>query len=158
MDYTQQEISSMQADRDLDAAIATTFFGWRWMKFHVPHGEEKVLRTGIFPPDAPDRICVPNGHDRRWQPSDRHATRFHEWDDALWWEDDSVQHGFPEFSRDMGAAWTVVQQLCATASEAEMTQFFRDISACVGSDRLDALPLLTPEIICKSALRCKLTG
>lgn len=51
------EVWNMQLGRELDALVAQTFFGWRWMKYPTPYNSRSLL-TGLFPPEAPGRICV----------------------------------------------------------------------------------------------------
>lgn len=100
----------MQVGRELDALIAVRLFGWRWMRYPAPNNPSLLL-TGLFPPEAPDRICTANGYDQVWEPSNEHAPRFSTWDTCAWWEDGEFQRGFPHYSTDIAAAWTVVERL-----------------------------------------------
>lgn len=108
MNYTPEEIKQMPAGRDLDAAVMEVAYGWHWMKYQSPNRSESHLLTSIFPPDAPNRICVANRYDSVWLPSDRHAERFSDWDQCSWWEDGDHRFGFPHYSTNIADAWTLL--------------------------------------------------
>lgn len=99
--------------RKLDALVAERVENWRWMKYQAPNYSTTRLLTALFPPDAPNRICVPNGYDRIWQPSNSREPRFSGWDSVPWWEDGERQSGFPHYSTDIAAAWMVVEKMRA---------------------------------------------
>jgi hypothetical protein len=99
----------MDAGRELDALVAERCFGWRWRQYPAP-GNKKML-TGLFPPEAPKRVCVPNHYDSIWLPSDATAPRFSDWDSCPWWEDGAIQHGIPSYSTDLAAAGQVLKKL-----------------------------------------------
>ena len=145
-DVTVDEILRMTAGRELDALIAETFFGWRWMKYQAPNASVPRLLTGLFPPAAPGRLCVANRYDRIWLPSDRRAERFSGWDNAPWWESDGLggherRSGFAYYSTKMDDASLVIQAL-----DEHLWRRF-ELYLC-----------LTPEDICKAALLSSLSS
>ena len=166
MNYTDDELYNMPAGRDLDAAVAETFFGWRWMQYQAPNWKQPHLLTALFPPEAPERICVANGYDRTWLPSDRHQPRFTGWDRCSWWEDGDAHHGFPDYSTSMADAWLVVTHLrdlwtAATESVGNNDDFPRPFADTEFFERLHrhadrrwpwAMLYLTPDAICRAAL------
>jgi hypothetical protein len=101
---------SAAVGREVDAEIAATLFGWRWMTYPAPCNPQRWL-TGIFPPDAPNRVATPNGYDRVWQPSTSTAERFSNWDEPVWWDDGEIKRGLPKFSTDIAAAMQVVEAM-----------------------------------------------
>lgn len=165
--YTPDEIHEMPPGRDLDAAIAVTFFGWRWMQYQAPNRATPWLLTGLFPPEAPNRICVANQYDLIWQPSDRHQERFTLWDHSTWWDDGQPRLGFPDYSTNMGDAWLVVthlRDLWTAATEnvpGWQDSFNRPFDDAAFFERLQrhadrrwpwAMLYMTPAAICKAAL------
>lgn len=166
-DYSADEIWEMKAGREMDAAIAVSFFDWRWMQYQAPNYYEPKQLTLLCPPEAPDRICVPNQYDRIWSPSDRHAPRFSEWDQSVWWENYEYQRGFPAYSADMGDAWLIIgvfRDMWSQATDGVSglnDEFARPFDDGYFFERLHrfadrrwpwALLYLTPEAICKAAL------
>lgn len=134
--YTSDELYTMTAGRDLDAAVATTLFGWRWMQYQAPNSSAPKLLTGIFPPDAPNRICVANKYDSIWRPSHRHQPYFQDWDHCAWWQDGELRYGPPHYSTRMDDAWLVVEHLHRHADRRWPW----------------AMLYLTPDAICRAAL------
>lgn len=98
-------------NRELDALVVVHIFNWRWMQYPAPNSSQTVWKTGLFPPEAPNRICVANGYDRIWRPSTSDAPRFRDWDKCPWWEDDEFRRGFPCYSTDMAAVWAVEEHI-----------------------------------------------
>ena len=86
-----------EAGRELDGEVAERVFGWRWMAYPAPNLAERPLLAGLVPPEAPRRLCAPNGYDALWLPSDASARRFSTWDE-MHWCDDEWKRGFPRYS------------------------------------------------------------
>jgi len=101
--------NTLQPGRELDALIATTFFGWEWKQYQAPNWTEPYLLTLLVPPAAPGRIRIMNRYDRIWRESDASAKRFDGWDESYWWHDGEMHKGFPHYSTDIAAAWQVVE-------------------------------------------------
>lgn len=166
MTYTRDELYAMPAGRDLDAAVATTLFGWRWMQYQVPNRNQLWLLTALFPPDAPRRICVANDYDQIWSPSDRHQPRFSGWDRCVWWQDSEAQYGMPDYSTCMDDAWLVVAYLrdlwtAATDNVGNNDDFPRPFADMEFFEHLHrhadrrwpwAMLYMTPDAICRAAL------
>ncbi|XHX80870.1 MAG: hypothetical protein RBJ76_13325 [Stenomitos frigidus ULC029] len=92
---------------EVDLLVAEHLLGWRWLKFTSP--TSGVLCTGIFPPDAPDRV-FPNGWAERWVPSDATQPRFSNWQTPIWCDAGEWQSGIPEASNDWAFMGTLQKQ------------------------------------------------
>lgn len=106
---TRDEIASM-TDDELRLAIAIAS-GWRWMQYPAPNISKETWLTGLFPPDRPGRIPVCNGYNKIWLPSDEFAPRFSNWDEAPYWDDGESKRGFPDWPRDIAAAWELAEEM-----------------------------------------------
>lgn len=149
--------------RERDALVAEKAMGWRWMRYPAPNNPELKL-TGLFPPEAPERICVANGYDQVWEPSDTDAPRFSNWYACVWWENGELQRGIPHYSTDIAAAWRVVerlQQRGLTVVVRNGSTLGRHYGGCVvrvldfkEKQKWEALSLdSAPEAICLAALK-----
>lgn len=97
------------AGRELDALIAVVFYNWRWMSIPMREGQRL---TGIFPPDAPGRIPIPNGLDQDWLPSNAEAPRWGKWDQHIYyWDDGEIQGGdLTRYSTDINPTWQALEE------------------------------------------------
>lgn len=156
MDYTRDELYTMPPSRDLDAAVATTLFGWRWMQYQAPK-----LLTGIFPPGLPDI----DDWRQPWSLSDRHQPRMASWDTHAAWLD-RLTILLPHYSTRMDDAWLVVAHLrdlwtAATDNVGNRDDFPRPFADTEFFEHLHrhadrrwpwAMLYLTPDAICRAAL------
>ena len=87
------KIEKMQAGRELDALIAEKVMGWEWRKTSL-NDEQKVLVMGNYNPldDSTD----------------------------FWWGDD-VMKLVPYYSRDIAAAWQVVEKMREEGLDIDIT-------------------------------------
>lgn len=158
MTYTRDELYTMPPGRDLDAAVATTLFGWRWMQRQVTI--VSVRLTCIFPPGEPDPAGI-----HEWLASDRHQPRFAGWDSRVFRQDSGAVR-LPYYSTRMDDAWMVVAHLrdlwtAATANVGNRDDFPRPFADAEFFEHLHhhadrrwpwAMLYLTPDAICRAAL------
>jgi hypothetical protein len=109
-----ENYDDMPAGREADAAVARVVFGWRWA--HARLGDNRP-RFALVPPKGVSWEPSPDGPGI-WtrQAADfvaPEASRFRDWDRACVQvlADGKMESGMPEWTRDLAAAWQVVEAM-----------------------------------------------
>lgn len=102
-----ERIEEMEVGREMDAAVAVAWLGWRWVYNRLSPGDAYLM-----PPEEVAKYLPERVHERPpegWQPPGPWSAGWH--------------RDLPRCSEEMGAAWLVVAGLNAAGWTVEITSY-----------------------------------